>query len=1044
MKLLLTLFSIPLIVWPVESITRCGRNEVFNQCGSLCELKCGDFENKPCPLVCGPPACQCAPGFRRHPTNRQCVRPNQCPASPQPIRCRRNEVFDQCGATCELKCGDSRNKPCPLVCGPPACKCANGFRRHPTNGQCVRPNQCPVFFDPSSFCRMNEVLVQCPPRCEPTCDNLNVSCPPVCGRPGCVCAPGFVRAPISNDCILKSQCSPSTPKPVTCQKNEVFLQCSSPCEPTCENQNPTCVKRCDEPKCQCNTGFVRDTKTGACISPSKCHRNPPQPVTCQRNEVFLQCSSPCEPTCENQNPACVMRCDEPKCQCKTGFVRDTRTGACISPSRCRKSTRSQVTCQINEVFLQCSSPCEPTCEDQNPTCVKRCDEPKCQCNTGFVRDTKTGACISPSQCHRSPPQPVTCGRNEVFDQCGATCELKCGDSEDKPCPLLCAEPACKCAPGFRRHPTNGQCVKPSECPMFLNPPLSCGMNEVLVQCPPRCEPTCNNLNVSCPPVCGKPGCVCASGFVRAPVSNDCILKSQCSPSTPKPVTCQKNEVFLQCSSPCEPTCEDQNPTCVKRCDEPKCQCNTGFVRDTKTGACISPSQCHRNPPQTVTCQRNEVFLQCSSPCEPTCEDQNPTCVKRCDEPKCQCNTGFVRDTRTGACISPSQCRRSTRSQVTCQKNEVFLQCSSPCEPTCEDQNPTCVKRCDEPKCQCNTGFVRDTKTGACISPSQCHRNPPRPVKCGKNEVFDQCGATCELKCGDFEDKPCPLLCAEPACKCAPGFRRHPTNGQCVKPSECPMFLNPPLSCGMNEVLVQCPPRCEPTCNNLNVSCPPVCGKPGCVCASGFVRAPISNDCILKSQCSPSTPKPVTCQRNEVFLHCSSPCEPTCEDQNPTCVKRCDEPKCQCNTGFVRDTKTGACISPSQCHRNPPQTVTCQRNEVFLQCSSPCEPTCEDQNPTCVKRCNEPKCQCNTGFVRDTRTGACISPSQCFINPPDYVKCPPNEIFTICSSLCEPSCDNRHPTCGRSCDQPKCECISGLLRDKSTGRCVEERRCPRKN
>uniref|UniRef100_A0A0N5C0S8 TIL domain-containing protein n=1 Tax=Strongyloides papillosus TaxID=174720 RepID=A0A0N5C0S8_STREA len=528
MKLLLTLFSIPLIFLPVESVTRCGGNEVLNQCGSLCELKCGDSENKACPLVCGPPACQCAPGFRRHPTNGQCVRPNQCPANSQPNRCGRNEVLDQCGAACELDCGDSENKACPLVCGPPACKCAPGFRRHPTNGQCVRPLECPVVFDPPSSCRMNEVVVQCPPRCEPSCNNLNASCPPVCGKPGCVCAPGYVRAPKSGDCILKSQCFPSTPSPVTCQRNEVFLQCSSPCEATCEDQNPTCVRRCDEPKCQCNTGFVRDTRTGACISPSQCRRSTPKPVTCQRNEVFLQCSSPCEPTCEDQNPTCVRRCDEPKCQCSTGFVRDTRTGACISPSQCRRSTPKPVTCQRNEVFLQCSSPCEPTCEDQNPPCVKRCDEPKCQCSTGFVRNTRTGECVLPSQCRRS---------------------------------------------------------------------------------------------------------------------------------TRSPATCQRNETFLQCSSPCEATCEDQNPTCIEKCDEPKCQCSTGFVRDTKTGACISPSKCSRNPPGIVKCPTNEIYTICSSLCEPSCDDRRPICGRSCERPKCECVSGLLRDKSTGRCVEESRCPR---------------------------------------------------------------------------------------------------------------------------------------------------------------------------------------------------------------------------------------------------------------------------------------------------------------------------------------------------------------------------------------------------
>ncbi|VDO31421.1 unnamed protein product [Haemonchus placei] len=80
-------------------IPACGRNEVLNGCGALCEGKCenvnkvgllhvneSDSRNGtlvqgpiPCPLICLPPACACRDGFYRDASNN-CVAASQCPS----------------------------------------------------------------------------------------------------------------------------------------------------------------------------------------------------------------------------------------------------------------------------------------------------------------------------------------------------------------------------------------------------------------------------------------------------------------------------------------------------------------------------------------------------------------------------------------------------------------------------------------------------------------------------------------------------------------------------------------------------------------------------------------------------------------------------------------------------------------------------------------------------------------------------------------------------------------------------------------------------
>ncbi|MFH4974996.1 hypothetical protein AB6A40_001705 [Gnathostoma spinigerum] len=119
---------------------RCGRNEKWTTCTG-CELECGEDPNKPCTFDCKPPSCFCGPPFRRSPDGR-CIPEWQCPAKPN-RRCGPNEQWTECTG-CEIRCGESPNKPCTFDCKPPSCFCGPPFRRAP-NGRCVRPHMCPPF-----------------------------------------------------------------------------------------------------------------------------------------------------------------------------------------------------------------------------------------------------------------------------------------------------------------------------------------------------------------------------------------------------------------------------------------------------------------------------------------------------------------------------------------------------------------------------------------------------------------------------------------------------------------------------------------------------------------------------------------------------------------------------------------------------------------------------------------------------------------------------------------------------------------------------------
>lgn len=401
MKLFLCLILISIVIPLTVNSQRCGRNEILNSCGGRCELNCGDPESKPCPLVCDPPKCTCATGYRRDLTTGRCVKPAKCPTRPTPPkRCGENEILDQCGGQCELKCGDPENKPCPSACFPPECTCARGFRRDTVTGRCVRPAACTLTPRPTTTqkpqkCGKNEIYTTCSSACEPTCGVEDKVCPAKCGPPKCECLSGYRRNPKNGQCVTQSQC-PITGNSLACGINEVSVQCPPRCEPTCNNLNTSCPAVCGKPGCVCASGYVRAPISGECIKMSECF--PSTSPGCQKNEIFTTCSTPCEPTCKDPNPTCVRRCDEPKCQCSVGYVRNTKTGDCILQSECSTSQPDTKKCQNNEIFVTCSTLCEPSCDNRNPICVKRCGEPKCQCLSGFYRNTNNGRCVDGRRC----------------------------------------------------------------------------------------------------------------------------------------------------------------------------------------------------------------------------------------------------------------------------------------------------------------------------------------------------------------------------------------------------------------------------------------------------------------------------------------------------------------------------------------------------------------------------------------------------------------------------------------------------------------------
>ncbi|VDL78191.1 unnamed protein product [Nippostrongylus brasiliensis] len=60
--------------------------------------------------------------------------------------------------------------------------------------------------------------------------------------------------------------------------------------------------------------------------------------------------------------------------------------------------------------------------------------------------------------------------------------------------------------------------------------------------------------------------------------------------------------------------------------------------------------------------------------------------------------------------------------------------------------------------------------------------------------------------------------------------------------------------------------------------------------------------------------------------------------------------------------------------SPTDANACRTNEVFTSCSSKCEPSCDLLKPVCEPSCGPPSCQCRPGFVR--HNGICQPATAC--------------------------------------------------------------------
>lgn len=456
------------------------------------------------------------------------------------------------------------------------------------------------------------------------------------------------------------------------------------------------------------------------------HTVPEPEDPCGRNEEWLDCGEApyCDRTCANIGQPCnrqTFSC--PKgCFCKSGYARDLETNVCIKIKSCPPVTP---TCDRHEEFNSCGFDCSESC-DEDLCKLSLTDKCKsgCFCEKGYAR--VNGKCVQRDQC--SDP----CGKNEVFSECGNQCNEQCGSGIL--CPQVCQK-GCFCKPGHFR--ANGKCVPKQDCP----PTSTCGRNEVWLGCgdAPNCDRTCDTLGETCTIIHIKcpEGCYCKSGYARDPQTNQCIKTRDC----PSKECRGTNEIFKACGSDCDEQC-DSNSVCTEQCSE-GCFCKRNFVRIN--GQCVPKDKCSQS------CDRNQVYNSCGLRCKENCDDTLCLRVREICQPGCFCKDGY-KDVN-GKCLPPGQCSTDIVTEE-CAENEIFKRCGNNCDEKCDHSLSDCTKSCRR-GCFCLNGYVRIDRK--CVKRRECKK------QCKANEIFTDCGNTCEESC-PFTGRICPEACEE-GCFC---------------------------------------------------------------------------------------------------------------------------------------------------------------------------------------------------------------------------------------------------------------------------------------
>jgi len=280
-----------------------------------------------------------------------------------------------------------------------------------------------------------------------------------------------------------------------------------------------------------------------------------------------------------------------------------------------------------------------------------------------------------------------------------------------------------------------------------------------------------------------------------------------------------------------------------------------------------------------------------------------------------------------------------------------------------------------------------------------------PCRNNQSLVTCACEATCEKPDHIFCDQSTVNSSAGGTCQCDPGYVRRSTDKACVKPSDCPCEEEtgtttaiPQKQCGENEVFVECPGDCEPTCQAPHAVCSSTSPTPCRTTESTVINATTrcytncTEEGTCDTKCNTVGPAGAGGIANTI---CNTTCD-AIENGTRTCLTECDtvSPITNATTNCQTECSRIGIGTAGQVQQGPNCQTTCDTTNTEPECTTKCsnaDVSATNATTTCNTECRftfatasgsdggQGKCQCLPNHVRDEATGDCVKPTECDTN-----------------------------------------------------------------
>uniref|UniRef100_A0A0K0FAA5 TIL domain-containing protein n=1 Tax=Strongyloides venezuelensis TaxID=75913 RepID=A0A0K0FAA5_STRVS len=404
---------------------------------------------------------------------------------------------------------------------------------------------------------------------------------------------------------------------LTCKGNTTYVNsCGFPCPRSCGSPKyVVCNRNCFQPRCECKPGYVLNSKN-KCILESDCPKKPSGPEKCKKNAEFVKCTNPCPQVCGIQTSLkCNKKCGKPGCQCKPGFILDTKE-ECISLKKCKEILKTTTPRTTTKKKTQRPQKTTPTTTTKKTKPSKKTKTPKTTSTTTTTtkkqkppkktKTPKTTSTITTTTKKQKPPKKTS---KTTESTTTTTTKKQKTPKKTKSTTTTTTTTARTKKRKTTKRPTTPKIPK-------------CQENEEYSFCTSVCPRVCGvETSKKCPKSCGPPGCQCKSGFIRNFVY-DCISEEECHASTKttkrtiktkkpgkttttkpttkkvptkKPQKCSKNKEYRKCYKYPVLICSKEHLNSkIKRkkyCKEPKCVCaDEEFLYK---GKCLSKETCKK-------------------------------------------------------------------------------------------------------------------------------------------------------------------------------------------------------------------------------------------------------------------------------------------------------------------------------------------------------------------------------------------------------------------------------------------------------------------